>query len=204
MNLTPEDVEAIERATLAAVAPLELIEDDGWLLAANEGVISRANSASALTAGSDPLDAKIERATAFYETRGLPPMFRLSPWSRPDPVAQALSAHGFSGRDPVLVMVARVADVIGEIHEGIAGSVSDRPHEAWRDLFLGPDVGAAEADKRIAALARGEGMRFASVLDGEKVIAVGVCSIAGAWASIHGMRSQLTGAGATRAVSFAP
>ncbi len=190
MRLTVEDVETIERATLAAVAPLELVEDDGWLLAANEGVIGRANSVAAVNTGSDSLGAKISRAIAFYEARCLRPTFRLSSWSRPEPIASALTERGFVGRDPVLVMTAEARTVVGETNDVVAVSFADRPDEAWRELFLGPGVAASEAEKRIAALARGRGMRFANLCEGEEIVAVGVCGVAGEWAGIHGMRTK--------------
>jgi len=45
MTVTGEMVESIERATLAAVAPAEVAEFDGWLVALDPGTIRRAASA---------------------------------------------------------------------------------------------------------------------------------------------------------------
>ena len=45
MNVAPPDIEAIERATVAAVAPEACEELDGWLLPFDRGIVKRARSA---------------------------------------------------------------------------------------------------------------------------------------------------------------
>jgi GNAT superfamily N-acetyltransferase len=189
VRLSAPDVEAIERATLAAVAPMELVEDDGWLLAANEGAIGRANSVTALGPGRDPLDTKIDRAASFYEARGLPPKFRLSPWSRPAGVAQALAALDYAPERETIVMTRDAAGFL-EGFEGVAaGRLTDQPSETWRALFVGPGVEGREAELRAASLARGLGMQFAEIIENEEVVAIGTSNLALPWAGVHGMRT---------------
>ena len=52
--MDPADIEAIERATVAAVAPPEVLAFDGWLAALDDGSISRAKSAGELPLGMAP------------------------------------------------------------------------------------------------------------------------------------------------------
>lgn len=81
------DVEAIERATIAAVAPREVLEIGGWLVALNEGTIRRAASAVPL---SHELAADLgvfDRIEAAFAGRG---------WRRPSgsPTRQGWRASG--------------------------------------------------------------------------------------------------------------
>jgi GNAT superfamily N-acetyltransferase len=186
--LSIEDAEAIERATLAAVAPLEIVEDDDWLLCANEGAIGRANSVTALRAGKDSIAAKIDRALAFYAERGLEPKFRLSPWSQPAGLVDALSEVGFRPEQPTVVMVMD-ADALADNPDETGAELIPSPDPGWRALFLGAGVSADEAERRTSALARGQTMRFAQARVGDEIAAIGAVSRSGSWASIHGMRT---------------
>jgi GNAT superfamily N-acetyltransferase len=186
--ISAKDAEAIERATLAALPPLVLEEDDGWLLAANEGAIGRANSVTPLAAGADRLDAKIERALAFYARADLPPSFRLSPFSGPEALAGALAERGFAPQEPTLVMTAEAAKAATVAAPGITVELIAEPDDAWRALFLG-DGDPVRGAKRAGTLARGRGMSFARLRIGDETVAVGAVGVHGAWAGIHGMRT---------------
>jgi ribosomal protein S18 acetylase RimI-like enzyme len=183
------EAEAIERATLAALPPRVVVEDDGWLLLANDGAIGRANSVLPLRAGGDPLADKIDRALTFYAAHGLPPQFRLSPWAEPQGLAEALAALGFAPSEETLVMTAgreAVARRLAGIEPAAEAVAVD---EAWMSLFL---HGADPRLGRLRALTvrRGEGARFAEVrLDGAPR-AVGAAGALGDWTGIHGMRTD--------------
>lgn len=187
--LTAADVEAIERATLAALPPLRLAEDDGWLLAENAGAVSRVNSVLPLRAGADPLSGKIERACAFYRAAGLPPAFRVSPWSQPQGLEAALQALGFSPHMRTLVMVASAEGVAARLSDVVSADRVAAPDEGWSALFLGPGVDPAEGAARLSTLARGRGAVFARRLEGETTVAVGAAGVREGWAGLHGMRT---------------
>ncbi|HWE46291.1 MAG TPA: GNAT family N-acetyltransferase [Caulobacteraceae bacterium] len=178
--------DAIERATLAALPPRVLQCDDGWLLCANEGVVSRANSVAPLTGGVDPLEAKIDRALVFYRHQGLRPAFRVSPYAQPAGLAPALAARGFAPGMTTLVMTRPLANAEPE---DAPITLSSAPDAAWRALFIAPDVSAAEADLRISTLSRGQGTRFARLGKEGEVVAIGAASVSGDWAGVHGMRT---------------
>ena len=69
--VTSEDIEAIERATLAAVTPEALEEIAGWLLPFDSGTVGRARSAVPL-AHTTPDPPSLHEIEARYAARGLP------------------------------------------------------------------------------------------------------------------------------------
>jgi hypothetical protein len=68
------DIEAIERATLAAVSPRRLEELPGWLLAFDEGTIGRARSAVL------QVDEANAPACRLYAALGFRPAWRYRYW----------------------------------------------------------------------------------------------------------------------------
>jgi GNAT superfamily N-acetyltransferase len=187
--LSPADVEAIERATLAALPPLRLVEDDGWLLAENAGAVSRVNSVLPLAAGVDALSTKIERACAFYAAAGLPPAFRVSPWSQPSGLVAALEARGFAPNMRTLVMAAPAEAVMTRLTNTAPAERVETPDPGWAALFLGQGVDPAEGAARLATLSRGQGALFARIRDGDATVAVGAAGVRHGWAGLHGMRT---------------
>lgn len=63
-------IEAIERATLAAVAPEEVLEIEGWLVGLDPGSIRRAASAVPLRHDLSVDPAVFDRIEAAYAERG--------------------------------------------------------------------------------------------------------------------------------------
>ncbi|HEY3813660.1 MAG TPA: GNAT family N-acetyltransferase [Caulobacteraceae bacterium] len=183
--ITAGDVEAIERATLRALPPRVLEVDDGWLLCANDGVVSRANSVLPLAAGADAVEAKLDRAIAFYRRQSLTPAFRVSPFSRPKGLTDALAARGFTPDMTTLVMTMPT-----EAREpSVRVALTATPDASWRALFIAPGVSDAEAGLRLATLSRGQDTRFANLqIDGETV-AIGAASLSDGWVGVHGMRT---------------
>jgi GNAT superfamily N-acetyltransferase len=183
--ISPEDADAIERATLRALPPRVLETDDGWLLTANDGVISRANSVLPLSAGADPIGAKIDRAIAFYTRQGLKPALRVSPFAQPRGLGDVLAARGFAPDMTTLVMTMPIESAAAASMVALAQS----PDASWRALFIAPGVGGSEADIRVATLSRGEGTRFASLAVEGETVAIGAASVSGDWVGVHGMRT---------------
>jgi GNAT superfamily N-acetyltransferase len=187
--ISAPDAAAIERATLQALPPRVLEMDDGWLLCANDGVVSRVNSVLPLGEGEHRLDAKIERAIAFYESHGLDAAFRVSPFARPQGLGAALAARGFAPGMTTRVMTLPIEPIDIGGAEAASVALSDYPDASWRVLFVAPGLGAAEADIRVATLSRGEGTRFATLESDDGAIAIGAGSVSGAWVGLHGMRT---------------
>ena len=189
--ISAADARAIELATLAATPPRERVEDDGWILAANGGAMGRANSVTPLFGGVDPIDAKIDRAIAFYRARGLGPAFRVSRFARPEGLSERLAARGFHQDADTSVETADAKDVAAieaPLHEVVRTSA---PSPDWLDVFLASSDEPATLQKlRLETLARAETSAFYSVRIDGQIAAVGVGAVdPSGFAGMHGMRT---------------
>lgn len=188
----PADIEAIERATVAGVAPPEVLEIGDWLVALDHGSIGRAKSAAPLRhdASPEPLDEII----AAYRGRGLPPAFRIADEPGLDPVRRELTARGFSSGQETMVMTAdarQVADFAVPFAD-----LLEHPDAAWGEVFLGEGFDPADGAHRVAALTRSPGALYGAVREGGRTVAVGAVTFGYGWAGIHGMRTALDRRGA--------
>ncbi len=184
-----EDVEAIERATFRALPPRRLVEDDGWLLAANGGAIGRCNSVVPLRAGRRPLLEKIQKAKAFYQAEGLRPVFRVGDVAEPPELQRTLASFGFAPHKPSLVMMGPLDEALNVLCKHERGALIGKPDEGWTSLFVGSAVDPLEGVARAATVARGEGSLFAQVAIEGRAAAIGAAGVDGEWAGVHGMRT---------------
>ena len=189
--ISAADARALELATLAAVPPRERVDDDGWLLGANSGAIGRANSVTPLHAGVDPLDAKIDRAIAFYRQRGLAPTFRVSPFARPEGLAARLAQRGFTADQETAVETADVEEVLAQGAPAHAVRRDVAPSADWLDVFLAASADAESLQRlRLETLRRATASAFYSVEIDGRIAAVGVGAVdESGWAGMHGMRT---------------
>jgi ribosomal protein S18 acetylase RimI-like enzyme len=184
------DIEAIERATLAAVAPEEVLEIGGWLVGLDPGSIRRAASAVPLShqVSADP--GILDQIEAAYVSRGLKPAFRLADAPGLEPVSAELTRRGYGFEQPTLVKIASVSSVQA-VTDRPPAEIAERPDEAWAAVFLGEGFDPVDGAYRVKALSRSPGARFGMVRDGGRTIAVGCGAYDHGWASFHGMRTDL-------------
>jgi GNAT superfamily N-acetyltransferase len=179
------DIEAIERATVVAVAPPETLEIGGWLVPFDTGTIGRGKSAVPL---SHDLDASaLDRIFAAYAERGLPPAFRIAEVPTLERVRQVLMDRGLKGEQPTLVKTARSEDVAA-----VAVPFADlleHPDDDWAAVFLGEGFDPADGAHRVTRLSQSPGALFGAVREGGKAVAVGALSFGYGWAGVHGMRT---------------
>src|SRR6185436_8378743 len=100
----------IEDAGINASAPREQLWIDGWLVRFSPGKAKRARCVQAVAAGRLPLDERIARCLAVFAAAGLPPFFRITPFSRPEGLDDALAARGMASIDDTRVMVASLRE----------------------------------------------------------------------------------------------
>jgi chromosome partitioning protein len=96
----------IEDASLNASAPPSQWWIDGWLVRTLPGKARRARSVHALVPGVLPLAERLAAAEAACSRAGVPLIFRITPFSQPVDLPEALQPHGFVPVDPTLVLVA--------------------------------------------------------------------------------------------------
>lgn len=189
--IAPTDIEAIERATMDAVAPDAVLEIGGWLVGLDPGSIRRAASAVPLAhdLSSDP--AVFDQIEAAYQSRGLTPAFRIADCPGLASIRAELERRGYGFEQPTLVKVASVEDVQGFTTLAPA-EIAERPDDAWAAVFLGEGFDPVDGAYRVKALSRSPGARFGMIRDGGRTIAVGCGSYGRGWVSFHGMRTDLS------------
>lgn len=183
MPLRPVDVEQLFLTTALGRPAVETAYVGHWLLRASSGWTGRANSL--LPAGDPgmPVPEALERAEAFYDERGLPPLALVRLGS---PEAEEILACGWiddrPGQSDVLVMHTTLDLVNAPPAYDVL--VAERPSAQWyAAAFDGPVPEPApkvmEGAPKVA---------FASIaLDG-KTVAVGRGSMTGHWLGVDAIR----------------
>lgn len=179
------EIEALERDTVAAVAPPQVLEIGGWLVPLDNGAIGRAKSAVPL--GHDIGPGAVATIAAAYRERGLEPGFRIADLLPLEAVHDELARLGFTPRQPTIFKTGNVAELAAL--SKVSANILAAPDAAWGEVFLGEGFDAAEGAHRIAALTRSPGAIYGAAGEGDQTHAVGVMSFGATWAGIHGMRT---------------
>jgi GNAT superfamily N-acetyltransferase len=181
------DVESLERATLAALPPQQLVELGGWLLALDDGTVGRAHSAAPLQHRSADVEV-LPAIEARYASRGLQAVFRLPQLGAFDAVRAALAARGWRAGQPTFTLAGPL-DGLALLAEPEGVALDPSLHAGWGAAFMGQGFDPVDGASRFAILRRGRDSVFASVrLDGQ-VAAVGLGCFSQGWCGIHGMRT---------------
>jgi ribosomal protein S18 acetylase RimI-like enzyme len=96
----------IEDAGINASAPPQQRWVDGWLLRYSAGKAKRARCVQAVAEGRLPLDQRLDLCTAVLRDAGLPMVVRITPFSLPQALDEALAQRGYGRFDETRVMVA--------------------------------------------------------------------------------------------------
>ena len=184
-RLSAAEIAVVERDTVAAVAPPEVLEVAGWLVPLDDGTIGRAKSAVPLRHDLGP-DAIGEIEDA-YRSRGLKPAFRLADVPTLRPVSAELTRRGFAPQQPTIFKTGAVTKLAA--FSEASARILDKPDEAWTAVFLGDGFDPTDGAHRVAALTRSPGAIFGAAGEGGATRAVGVMSFGAEWAGIHGMRT---------------
>ncbi|QNK70329.1 GNAT family N-acetyltransferase [Variovorax sp. PAMC26660] len=189
--LTDADIEAIERATIAAVSPEVTEELDGWLLPFDGGTVKRARSAVPLHRGTVD-HSTLDRIEDRYDSRQVAPALRLADATCFDGLRTELERRHYADDNPTCVQVGSAQRMRQVVAAGGALADVDRaPDDAWAALFLGEGFDPVDGAHRVRMLARAKGSLYASVREGGKTLAAGAMAFGHGWASVHGMRTDL-------------
>lgn len=192
MRLSPPDIASLERATVEAFAPVELVEIGDWLVPLDAGTIARAKSAVPLHHAVGP--EAIPEIEAAYQARGLKAGWRVAEAPGLRRTTAELARKGYQSEQPTLVMVADAHDVAA-IAPPFA-DLLDKPDKAWGEVFAGEGFDAEDGAFRVARLTQAPDALYGAVREGGRTTAVGVVSFGHGWAGIHGMRTSLDRRGA--------
>lgn len=186
--ISPADVEAIERATLAAVAPSRVEAVGRWLVPLNPGTIGRAKSAVPVAHDLAVDLGQVALIESLFEQAGLPAQFRIADVSGLQALRGALQARGYQPTQRTLVKVGSVLDM--STVNALRAECSRVPPPGWADVFCGPGFDPQDGAHRVAVLSRSPGALYASVKREGRIAAVGVGSFGNDWVSVHGMRTD--------------
>jgi RimJ/RimL family protein N-acetyltransferase len=187
------DIEAIERATVAAVAPDRCDEWSGWLLPMDAGTVGRAHSAVPLSHALDSApDETVQYIVQQYKRYGQAPVFRL-----PDMATGlhgALQKLGFKQHQRTWVQVANLTEMARlDQFDGSPWqvAVNRQPDAHWQSVFLGPGFDPVDAAARVRNLSRASNSLYLQVTHKGQALACGAASISHGWLGVHGMRTAV-------------
>ena len=118
----------VEDAGINASAPPQQRWIDGWLVRFSPGKAKRARCVQAVAVGRLPLDERLALCAAVLRDAGLPLVLRLTPFSQPAGLDQALASRGFQRLEDTRVMVLPVITD----PSGVPAAPADRWPDALR------------------------------------------------------------------------
>lgn len=180
------DIEAIERATLAAVPPQRQETWHEWLLAFDDGTVGRCHSAVPLR-HAPPRPGSVDHIASRYASAGLKPVFRVPERPAFQAFQRELLSRGYARSKPTSVQTAAIP--APGTPAGIEVTLANEPPPGWEQVFLGEGFDPVEGASRLAILRRGSASVFATAHEGGRIVAVGSACIRGSWGGIHGMRT---------------
>ncbi len=187
------DIDAIERATVAAVAPESLEEIPGWLLPFDRGTVGRSHSAVPLRHDSDVDVADVALIMGRYRAHGLRPSLRVAHVPTLSHVHHIMHLAGLQATQPTLVLTARIDDVLknSAANARLVVNLTQHPDAAWSQIYLGDGFDPVDGAHRVRALSRAAGSIYARSMQtsSDEVVATGVGSIGYGWLGVHGMRT---------------
>jgi N-acetylglutamate synthase len=192
-ELTPNDIESIERATLAAVPPQQLLTLPAWpqwLVPLDSGTMGRAKSAVPLSHTSADVDV-IDAVEAAYRDASVTPAWRLPLVDNFASLRAALIARRYRPEQLTCVKVGNVSDALKNESTQHAWQVQvfDQPHPHWQQVFFAPGFDAKDAASRVSILSRSQTTHYGVIVHDGEPVACGALSISHGWASLHGMRT---------------
>ncbi len=99
------DLRRVEEASLNGLQTQRQLFYDGWLLRVVAGSAKRARSVNAHFGSSIPLPQKFDYCERVYRERGLPVLFRITPFVQPPGLDDALAARGYDAFESTLVQL---------------------------------------------------------------------------------------------------
>jgi N-acetylglutamate synthase len=131
-------IRTIEEAAFGAWPALAQVFDDGWVLRFADGHTKRANSVNATYPSFGEVEAKIDRAEAWFGGRGLPTIFRVTPLAEPADLDARLAVRGYEAFETsrALYNPDLGAIVPAGLPDGVTLRLDASPSEGWLEAYL--------------------------------------------------------------------
>lgn len=188
----PQLADSIEPAIVASWPAREILQLEGWLLRFTNGYTHRGNSVATLGDVSD-LEGAIAEVEAAYRARRLPPMFSVTPATRPRGLEEELIARGYERTTPTVTCLSSVQAMLMCLPQCDKLYVERDRHPAMDALVESGSSSAADAKERLETLDRIDLPRVCVVaFDGTHAVASGLGVIAHGRVSVNMMRTDPT------------
>ena len=172
----------LEEVAARGWPPVETEDLGGWRLRASEGWTGRGNSALPLGDPGMPVDAALDLVAEWYARRGLPPRVHV-PLPVHAELDTALAARGWKLSTPTQVQVAAVRTALQAVRAADAPvELAPAPDAAWLGVYR--YRGGALPPVAAQVLTGRDRVAFASVRDGDGVLATGRAVVDDAWCGI--------------------
>ncbi|OGO04283.1 MAG: hypothetical protein A2Y73_04095 [Chloroflexi bacterium RBG_13_56_8] len=174
----------IEEVSLNSWPALQQILFDGWVLRFSKGYTKRANSVNPLFGSSMDVNEKVDTCERFYAQKGLPPLFRLTPFSSPPELDQVLEGRKYRKIDPTLVLHLDLED--RRVESASSGELREETLDDWMDLFgrLNGSSGEHQGAHREVLQAIPSQRVLTSLVDAGRVVSCAVGVLEGSYFGI--------------------
>lgn len=180
--------EVLEPCAIAAWPARSVLEMGGWLLRFTDGYSHRGNSVAAVDFANGDLHAQVALAEMAYFTRGLSPMFQITPASKPSGLEDLLIDRGYVLEAPTHVMAADAGAIKGS---GRDAMLSSEASAGFKSLVLSGSHSYSDGLERLEIVSRIERPRiFATIESDGNAVACGFCTLMNGWAGINLMRTH--------------
>ena len=123
----------IEEVSLNSWPALQNIIYDGWILRFSRGYTKRSNSVNPIYPSTIDLPRKVARCERIYSQKGLPPVFRMTPFASPSNLDQYLSRRKYKIIDRTIVMYLDLR--IPNNHLDTELIINPESLDRWLDIF---------------------------------------------------------------------
>lgn len=106
-------IKKIEQLSMNAWPGLQHIFYDGWILRFANGYAKRANSVNPIYYSTDDVDKKIQNSEKFFYSKGITPVFKMTPSVYPENLDGLLSEKGYKTADYTSIQILNL-DTIQE------------------------------------------------------------------------------------------
>jgi ribosomal protein S18 acetylase RimI-like enzyme len=134
-------IQTVERLAANAWPAAEATELDGWQLRFTEGVTRRANSVNVnLSVGEAALADKVAAVETFYQERGLPIRYQISPAAQPAGLDENLAGRGYQAVAHTAVQIAELGQILRQTvplrtYPSFEVEVSESFDDEWFALY---------------------------------------------------------------------
>ncbi|GAA1001270.1 GNAT family N-acetyltransferase [Acrocarpospora macrocephala] len=200
--IAPELVKGLQERAARAMPPLSVDDLDGWWL---RRVDCGAWWAGTVLAHGDATSADLSRrigfAEEFYTAHGAATRFQVTPGASPAELDAALAERGYRREYSISLQSAVTSSVVARTAGPVRGGLDERPTDAWFEAWHA--VHGGDPGPEWDMLSRVElPSVYASVVDGNRVVAVGRAVVDSGWAGVFSMATlpEARGQGAAASV----